>query len=93
MEVSIEIYRICNIHFQTNRKKVGFRKNLIYAELRTTKGELVISATLDYICEKIIERDYKGENFEVSDELSGKGVRIGRDAIGERSLPLTNKKP
>ncbi|MNF74927.1 hypothetical protein D3C85_631910 [compost metagenome] len=44
---------ICNVH---RGKKEQGRDHIIYAELRSKSGELLISATLDYVVEALLTR-------------------------------------
>jgi hypothetical protein len=49
---------IKNVH---RGKKSQNREHFIYADLYSEDGELLISATLDYIVEALLERKTKGE--------------------------------
>lgn len=73
---------IQDVRFCTN-KNSDLAQNIIYAELVDKKGKLVISATLDEICQKIIERGYVGTNFSVEDGVKGKEVKLMMYAIGQ----------
>ena len=61
---------ITNVHLCTNTN-AKLKPNVIYATLRHSDGDLIISATLDYILLAIMERNYLAENVTITTNLRG----------------------